>query len=123
MDGNHVEPVTGCSKVSKGCQNCYAERYAYRLREMGVKKYCDGFAVKTHAREVSKPLSWKGKPSCFCEQHGDLFHDQVPLSFIQSIFDIMARAPSHIFQVLTKRGSRLKKLAPKLKWADNIWMA
>jgi protein gp37 len=115
-------PVTGCSKISKGCQNCYAERYANRLREMGVKKYCDGFAVKMHPNEVSRPVSWKGKRLVFVNSMGDLFHDDVSLSFIQSVFDIMALANRHIFQVLTKRGSRLRKLSPKLKWSDNIWM-
>ena len=115
-------PVTGCSKSSRGCLNCYAERYANRLREMGVKKYADGFAVKTHAGEVARPLSWRGKRLVFVNSMGDLFHEEVPLEFIQSVFDTIARATSHIFQILTKRAARLRELSPQLRWTDNIWM-
>jgi protein gp37 len=115
-------PVTGCTKISRGCENCYAERYAGRLREMGVKKYRDGFAVKTHAAVAKKPLSWKGKRLVFVNSMGDLFHDEIPLQFIQSVFDTMAQASSHVFQILTKRSARLSNLSSQLKWADNIWM-
>jgi protein gp37 len=115
-------PVTGCSKISSGCQNCYAARYANRLREMGVKKYRDGFLVRLHEKEVSRPLSWKGRRLVFVNSMGDLFHEEVPLPFIQSVFDTMNKASNHIFQILTKRGSRLQDLAPRLKWTDNIWM-
>ena len=105
-------PVTGCSQISTGCQNCYAERYASRLKAMGVGKYCDGFAVKTHQNEVSRPLSWKGRRLVFVNSMGDLFHDEVPLSFIQSIFSVMARASNHIFQILTKRGRQASWTSP-----------
>jgi protein gp37 len=115
-------PVTGCTKLSLGCQNCYAARYAGRLREMGVPKYRDGFAVRTHAAEIAKPLSWRGKRLVFVNSMSDLFHDDVPTEFIQSVFDTMARASSHVFQVLTKRSQRLKTLSKELKWTDNIWM-
>ena len=78
--------------------------YANRLREMGVKKYCQGFSVRTHQNEVSRPLSWKGRRLVFVNSMGDLFHEEIPLSFIQSVFQVMASASNHIFQILTKRG-------------------
>ncbi len=115
-------PVTGCSKVSQGCSNCYAERYASRLRAMGVKKYHDGFAVRMHQSEVVRPLSWKGNRLVFVNSMSDLFHEEIPLEFIQSVFEIMAKASRHVFQILTKRSERLRELSPRLKWTDNMWM-
>lgn len=115
-------PITGCSKVSSGCQNCYAERLSLRLKAMGVKKYANGFAVTIHEDSLCDPLKWRKPKRIFVNSMSDLFHEDVPEYFIQKVFLIMAQCPQHIFQVLTKRSSRLREMAPNLNWTDNIWM-
>lgn len=114
-------PVTGCTKISPGCQNCYAERMALRLKAMGQANYADGFAVKIHRHAVSLPLGWKKPQTVFVNSMSDLFHDAVPVSFIREIFDVMAEAKQHRFQILTKRAERLEKVAQQLSWPENIW--
>ena len=115
-------PVTGCTKISSGCKNCYAERMANRLKMMGQANYANGFQVTLHAHVLEYPLGWKKPQTIFVNSMSDLFHEQVPDSFIFSIFDIMKRAYWHQFQILTKRSIRLKKLAPKLEWPQNTWI-
>ncbi len=115
-------PVTGCSKVSDGCLHCYAETMTRRLKAMGQPNYKDGFAVRTHDHVLNKPLTWKKPQIIFVNSMSDLFHPEVPLSFIHKVFDVMRRADHHVFQILTKRDRRLAKLAPELNWPNNIWM-
>lgn len=115
-------PVTGCTKISSGCKNCYAERMANRLKMMGQANYANGFQVTLHDHVLEYPLGWKKPQTIFVNSMSDLFHEQVPDSFIFSIFDIMKRAYWHQFQILTKRSIRLKKLAPKLEWPQNTWI-
>ena len=115
-------PVTGCSKVSAGCKNCYAERMAKRLYAMGSKRYAEGFAVKLQHDLIEAPKSWKAPKVIFVNSMSDLFHEEVPLDFIQRVFATMRACPQHTFQILTKRSARLLKLSPKLDWAPNIWM-
>lgn len=115
-------PVTGCSKVSDGCKNCYAERMAKRLQAMGSPRYEQGFAVTLHHDLIVAPKSWKAARTIFVNSMSDLFHDQVPLAFIQQVFATMRECPQHTFQILTKRSARLLELAPHLDWAPNIWM-
>lgn len=115
-------PVTGCSKISAGCLNCYAERLAKRLKAMGQKNYANGFNVTLHPHTLNTPLKWKKSRLVFVNSMSDLFHQEVPLEFIQQIFHIMNQANWHRFQVLTKRAERLAELAPFLKWSENIWM-
>jgi protein gp37 len=115
-------PVTGCSKISEGCLNCYAERLAKRLKAMGQKNYANGFNVTLHPHTLITPLRWKKSRLVFVNSMSDLFHHEVPLEFIQQIFHIMNQASQHRFQVLTKRAERLAELAPFLKWTENIWM-
>ncbi|RWX43976.1 protein gp37 [Candidatus Electrothrix aarhusensis] len=114
-------PVTGCSKISEGCVNCYAERLAKRLKAMGQKNYANGFNVTLHPHALTIPLKWKKSRLVFVNSMSDLFHHDVPLEFIQQIFHIMNQASWHRFQVLTKRAERLAELAPFLKWSENIW--
>ncbi|WYD79870.1 MAG: phage Gp37/Gp68 family protein [Candidatus Electrothrix gigas] len=114
-------PVTGCTKISEGCVNCYAERLAKRLKAMGQKNYANGFNVTLHPHTLSAPLKWKKSRLVFVNSMSDLFHHEVPLEFIQQIFHIMNQANWHRFQVLTKRAERLAELAPFLKWSENIW--
>lgn len=115
-------PITGCNKVSAGCDHCYAERMAKRLQAMGVKKYKDGFNVRIHPEVLEAPLSWKKPQMIFVNSMSDLCHDEVPFEFVKQIFDVMARCPQHIFQLLTKRSKKIVRLSKKLDWPDNVWM-
>lgn len=115
-------PVTGCTKLSAGCQNCYAERMAKRLKAMGSPNYVNGFEVTLHPNSLTLPLKWKKPQMIFVNSMSDLFHDRVPLEFILQVFEVMRQASQHQFQVLTKRSKRLVKLSKKLPWAPNILM-
>ncbi|MFC2078332.1 DUF5131 family protein [Candidatus Bipolaricaulota bacterium] len=115
-------PVSGCSKVSAGCLNCYAERMAHRLKAMGSPNYRNGFEVTLHPHLLDAPLRWRSHRLVFVNSMSDLFHEDVPLDFIRRIFATMERAPWHTFQVLTKRSERLVELAPRLTWPSNVWM-
>lgn len=115
-------PITGCTKISPGCQNCYAERMAIRLKAMGVANYKNGFQVCCHEHELLKPLSWKKPQTIFVNSMSDIFHKNVPFDFIQKIFEVMRQANWHIFQILTKRSDRLLQLDHKINWPSNVWM-
>ena len=115
-------PVTGCTKVSPGCKNCYAERMARRLQAMGQKNYVDGFQVSLHEDMLVAPLRWRKPQMIFVNSMSDLFHEDVPLEFIKKVFDVMKKANQHCFQVLTKRSKRLLKASKELEWSQNIWM-
>lgn len=115
-------PVTGCKKISPGCKNCYAERMAKRLSAMGQKNYRNGFKLTLQPHMLELPLRWKKPQTIFVNSMSDLFHKDVPLEYIQSVFDVMKRAYWHRFQVLTKRADRLEEVAPHLDWTPNIWM-
>jgi len=115
-------PVTGCTKISEGCAHCYAERMSLRLKAMGQKNYVNGFQVTLHPHALNIPLKWKSPHMIFVNSMGDLFHNEVPLSFIQQVFEVMKKAYRHRFQILTKRAERLADLAPSLNWTENIWM-
>lgn len=114
--------MTGCTKISPGCGNCYAERMAKRLRAMGQPNYRNGFEVTCHDHALEQPLRWRTPRTVFVNSMSDLFHEAVDASFIGSVFDVMNRAHWHRFQVLTKRDKRLVKLVSSLDFADNIWM-
>jgi protein gp37 len=114
-------PVTGCTKVSPGCKHCYAERLAARLQAMGNQRYRNGFAVTLHPDQVDLPLRWAQPRRIFVNSMSDLVHEAVPEAFIARVFAVMARAPRHIFQVLTKRADRAAELAPRLPWPPNVW--
>lgn len=115
-------PVTGCSKISPGCDHCYAERMAKRLHGYGMEKYRNGFEVTLHPDKLELPLKWKKPTLIFVNSMSDIFHDEVPLEYIQRIFDVAKRADRHIFQMLTKRSKRLARVASKLDWPHNVWM-
>lgn len=115
-------PVTGCSKISPGCKNCYAERMAKRLEAMGQERYRNGFDVTLQLDIVDLPLKWPEPRKIFVNSMSDLFHEEIPESVIGEIFETMSRAYWHTFQVLTKRSERLAALAPRLPWPKNIWM-
>jgi len=115
-------PVTGCTKISPGCKNCYAERMAKRLKLMGQPNYVNGFDLTLHERSLEIPLKLKKPQTIFVNSMSDLFHKDIPFDFIQKVFNMMEKAHWHKFQVLTKRSSRLAELSPKLNWPGNIWM-
>lgn len=115
-------PVTGCSKISPGCAHCYAERMAKRLKAMGQANYANGFEVTLQPHMLELPLHWRKPQMIFVNSMSDLFHEDVPLDYVQSVFAIMAEARQHRFQVLTKRSERLRELAPLLNWSPNVWM-
>lgn len=115
-------PVTGCTKVSPGCAHCYAERMARRLKAMGQPNYMCGFEVALHRHVLELPILWKKPQAVFVNSMGDLFHRDVPESFIFEVFDVMRRASWHRFQLLTKRSDRLAELDSRLDWPGNLWM-
>ena len=115
-------PVTGCTKFSAGCQNCYAERMSKRLQAMGQQHYVDGFKVRTHKDVLSIPLKWKRSRTIFVNSMSDLFHEEVPESFISEVFQVICKSPQHTFQILTKRSKNLRRLSHNLPWPGNVWM-
>lgn len=115
-------PVTGCTKISQGCKNCYAEKMAHRLQAMGQSNYHNGFGLTLHPHMLEKPLRWSKPRRIFVNSMSDLFHKDVPFDFIQRVFDVMGRAHWHTFQVLTKRSERLKESNRLINWPDNVWM-
>jgi protein gp37 len=115
-------PLTGCNKVSPGCKHCYAERMAKRLHAMGQPNYVNGFKLTLHPQALEIPLSWKKPQVIFVNSMSDLFHKDVPIDFIQQVFDVMRRADWHTFQVLTKRAERLQEIDAQIDWPANVWM-
>lgn len=115
-------PVTGCTKISPGCKNCYAERMANRLQAMNQVNYANGFELTLQEHMLERPLQWKKSQFIFVNSMSDLFHEDVPLEYIQRIFDVMRRADWHTFQVLTKRSKQLFDLSKEINWPDNVWM-
>lgn len=115
-------PTTGCTKISKGCKFCYAEIMSRRLQAMGIEKYKDGFKVRIHPETLRIPYTWKSSKVVFVNSMSDLFHEDIPLSYIKKVFKVMNENPQHVFQVLTKRAERLFELHEELEWSHNIWM-
>lgn len=114
-------PVTGCSRISDGCQHCYAERLAKRLCGMGNHRYKNGFRVTLHPQSLDEPLQWTKPQMIFVCSMGDLFHEDVPDDYILRVFDVMNKARHHIFQVLTKRSDRLSRISNHVAWGEHIW--
>ena len=128
-NSSHIEwtdatwnPVTGCSKISLGCKFCYAERLAQRLQAMGQKNYVNGFEVTLQAHMLEHPLRWRQPRRVFVNSMSDLFHDDVPTTYIMQVFDVMRRASWHQYQILTKRSERLREMNVALDWQPQIWM-
>lgn len=115
-------PVTGCTKISPGCKHCYAATMANRLKAMGSPRYTQGFSIRLQDDLLDLPRKWKAPRTVFVNSMSDLFHDEIPLAFIQRVFKTMNECPQHQFQVLTKRAERLEELASELRWTPNIWM-
>lgn len=110
-------PVTGCTKISPGCKNCYAERMSKRLRLMGQPRYVDGFAVRCHEDTLGIPARWKKPSMIFVNSMGDLLHYDVPNSFVNRVLLAMEALKQHTYQVLTKRSDRMSSF----EWPTNAW--
>jgi protein gp37 len=114
-------PVTGCTKISPGCANCYAETFAERFRGVPNHPYEQGFDLKIWPNRLALPATWKKSKRIFVNSMSDLFHKEVPDEYIFKVFDVMNEVNHHQYQVLTKRAERLAALSPRLKWGKNIW--
>jgi len=115
-------PVRGCTKISPGCKHCYAERFAERFRGVKGHPFQQGFDFRLVPEKVDDPLHWKKSQRIFVNSMSDLFHDKVPLEYIQRVFEVMHHADWHQYQVLTKRAERLEEVSADLQWAPHIWM-
>lgn len=115
-------PVTGCTKISEGCLNCYAEKMANRLYNMGVENYKNKFEVTIHEHMINEPKKIKKPKMIFVNSMSDLFHEDIPIDFIKRIFNTMNRCPQHTFQVLTKRSENMLKIIEQVTLTKNIWL-
>ena len=116
-------PVVGCTKLSAGCKHCYAETMAARLQAMGVVGYEQGFKrVRTLPFRLEEPLKRRRPTVYFVNSMSDLFHTQIPDSFIDRVFNVMANCPQHTFQVLTKRAERMAEYSLERAVAANVWL-
>lgn len=115
-------PVTGCRQVSPGCDHCYALAFAERFRGVPNHPYEQGFDLKLWPERLSLPLQWKKTRRIFVNSMSDLFHKDIPDEYIRQVFEVMVKADWHIFQVLTKRSSRLARFGKTLPWAPHIWV-
>ena len=127
-------PVARCTLVSSGCRNCYAMRMAYRQESMGQTKYASttrrsgsrilwSGLIRLDEASLELPYRWKKGEKIFVNSMSDLFHEQVPLSFIRRVFDVISDTSQHTYQILAKRSQRLTEVAPQLEWPQNLWMA
>jgi len=124
-------PTTGCDRISAGCDNCYALALAKRLKAMGQTKYQrdgdprtsgPGFGLAVHADTLQLPYTWPGRRVVFVNSMSDLFHARVPIDFVRRVFAVISDTPQHTYQVLTKRSTRIRKIADQLEWPPNLWM-
>jgi protein gp37 len=128
-NNSHIEwteatwnPITGCTKISPGCKNCYANRMAMRLKAIGQPNYRNGFELTLHEQMLSMPSKWSKSRTIFVNSMSDLFHQDVPRTFIHRVFSAMHQANWHQYQILTKRSDRLLSLNADIAWAPHIWM-
>ena len=122
MDRGDLEPCDGVYSGIPGCANCYAKTFAERFRGVAKHPYEMGFDLTLRPERIEQPLSWRRPRTIFVNSMSDLFHEAVPLSYVNRVFEVMAAAHWHTFQVLTKRSERLRKLAGSLPWPANVWM-
>lgn len=111
-------PTTGCDKVSPGCLHCYAEALTKRF----PNNFKKGFDLTLHPERLEEPLKWRTPSRIFVNSMSDLFHEEVPLDFIQKVFQVIHKTPWHIYQILTKRPERLLELASNLEFYENVWL-
>lgn len=124
-------PVTGCDRVSAGCDNCYALTLAKRLKAMGNSKYQNdgnpassgpGFDLTLHRSSLEQPKRWRSPRLVFVNSMSDLFHARVPYEYVRDVFDVIRETPQHTYQVLTKRSLHMLRMSHRLDWPSNLWM-
>jgi len=115
-------PVTGCTKISSGCANCYAEIMAHRLYAMGVDKYANKFKLTIHNDVLDEPIKWKKPHIVFVCSMADLFHDTVPFDYIDKVFNVIRQASHHRYQILTKRANRMAEYFSNRETPENVWL-
>jgi len=115
-------PVTGCTKLSTGCKNCYAEIMANRLNAMGVGKYTNKFTPTVHADVLDEPLRWKQPHTVFVCSMADLFHEAVPFEFVDKVMDTIQQSEHHRYQILTKRAERMAEYFSQADIPQNVWL-
>lgn len=115
-------PITGCTKISSGCQHCYAELMTRRLCAMHVDKYMNGFQVTLHEECLDEPLRWKNPKTIFVCSMSDLFHKDVPFEFVDKVLSVIERTPQHRYQILTKRAERMAEYFRIHKVPTNAWL-
>ena len=115
-------PVTGCTNVSPGCKHCYARIMAERLKAMDMAGYENGFAITLQPNRLSEPLRRRAPTVYFVNSMSDLFHERVPLDFVEHVFDVMVRTPHHRYQILTKRPKRMVSFLKDHTAPANVWL-
>lgn len=115
-------PVTGCNKVSEGCEHCYAENMSRRLCAMGNPKYAQGFALCIHTESLNEPFSWYRPTTIFVCSMSDLFHKDVPFEFIDKVMLTIHKTPRHKYQILTKRADRMQEYFSTRSIPSNVWL-
>ena len=115
-------PAVGCTKISPGCKNCYAETMAKRLKAMGAPGYEDGFKLQLMPQRLEEPLKRKKPTTYFVNSMSDLFHERIPDAFIDQVFETIRSAPQHTFQVLTKRAGHMARYFRARSVPPNAWM-
>jgi protein gp37 len=115
-------PITGCTKVSPGCDHCYAETFAERFRGVSGHVYERGFDLQLRPGRLQQPLSWARPSLIFVNSMSDLFHAAIPDAYIHQVVEVMRSAGWHTFQVLTKRAERLERISRTIAWPDNVWV-
>lgn len=115
-------PITGCTKHSAGCKNCYAEVMSRRLKAMGLKKYANGFQLTLHEDVLGEPLNWRKPHNIFVCSMSDLFHEDVPFEFIDKIINVIETTPQHRYQLLTKRAERMSEYFANHPIPKNVWL-
>lgn len=115
-------PATGCNKVSPGCNNCYAEVMAKRLKAMGVNGYSNGFELTLMPERLEDPVKRKSPTVYFVNSMSDLFHKDIPFEYIRKVFDTIERTPQHTYQILTKRAERMAEFFQDYTPPKNAWL-
>lgn len=115
-------PVTGCTKKSEGCQHCYAEVMAKRLKGMGQEKYQNAFQLTLHPDDLDEPKKWHKPHNIFVCSMSDLFHEEVPFEFVDRVMQTICMTPQHRYQILTKRAERMAEYFNTHQVPDNVWL-
>src|SRR5262245_1261537 len=115
-------PVTGCTKVSPGCKHCYAEAMAERLQAMGAPGYENGFKLQLHPSRLILPLKRKKPTVYFVNSMSDLFHEGIPIDYLDQIFGVIRQTPQHTYQLLTKRPEKAEEYFRQREVPANAWL-